>query len=114
MKYFLCLALILLSCSREAQQAFAQNNPVVNQDFPDPTVILAPDGKYYAYATNAVINGKWMNIQVAASTDLFNWTYVGDALPQKPTWASTTQNYWAPHVLYDAALKQYVMFYCAK
>jgi len=114
MKYFLCLALILLSCSREAQQASAQNNPVVNQDFPDPTVILAPDGKYYAYATNAVINGKWMNIQVATSTDLFNWTYAGDALPQKPTWAGTTQNYWAPHVLYDAELKQYVMLYCAK
>jgi len=39
---------------------------------------------------------------------------MGDALPQKPTWAGTTQNYWAPHVLYDEALKQYVLFYCAK
>jgi arabinan endo-1,5-alpha-L-arabinosidase len=79
-------------------------NPVLDTNFPDPTVIQA-NGKYYAYATNS----RGMHIQVASSTDLQHWTIVGDALPQKPSWAS--HDFWAPHVLYDKALKQYVMFY---
>lgn len=114
MKYFLFIFVLFISIDSNAQQTNAKHNPVINEDFPDPTVILATDGKYYAYATNARHEGKMINIQVAASDDLFNWKYEGDALPQKPTWASTTQNYWAPDVLYDAATKQYVMFYCAK
>ena len=113
MKYFFAIALMLSSCISHAQQP-SKHNPVINEDFPDPTVILAADGNYYAYATNARHDGKMINIQVATSTDLFTWTFVDDALPQKPTWASTTQNYWAPHVLYDASIKQYVLFYCAK
>jgi arabinan endo-1,5-alpha-L-arabinosidase len=114
MKYFLFVFILCTSLVGNAQQANAKHNPVINQDFPDPTVILAPDGKYYAYATNGRHDGKLNNIQLASSTDLFNWTYIGDALPQKASWASTTQNYWAPHVLYDEGIKQYVMFYCAK
>lgn len=114
MKYFLFISILFISIAGHAQQTNAKHNPVINQDFPDPTVILAQDGKYYAYATNTRKDGKWINIQVETSTDLFNWNFVGDALPQKPTWASTTQNFWAPHVLYDESLKQYVLFYCAK
>jgi len=113
MRYFFSIAIMLLSCLSNAQQT-SKHNPVINQDFPDPTVILGADGKYYAYATNGTHDGKWMNIQVASSTDLFTWNYIGDALPQKALWASTTHNYWAPHVLYDADSKQYVMFFCAK
>lgn len=114
MKYLFLIASIFVSCTRATAQPVANHNPVLNMDFADPTVILAPDGKYYAYATNTMRDGKWINIQVASSTDLFNWTYNGDALPLKPTWASTTQNYWAPHVLYDPSINQYVLFYCAK
>lgn len=114
MKHF-CLIIMLYSCGLvQAQQTSIKHNPVFNQDFADPTVILAVDGKYYAYATNTMQDAQWINIQVASSRDLFNWTYEGDALPQKASWASTTQNYWAPHVLYDEGIKQYVMFYCAK
>ncbi len=112
--FFSIIAIILLSCKGDLAQTSTQHNPVLNQDFPDPTIILAPDGKYYAYATNAMVNNKWINIQVASSNDLFNWTYIGDALPQKASWAGTTQNYWAPHVLYDSSLQKYVMFFCAK
>lgn len=109
MKHLFIITLLLSSCL-----SYAQHNPVLNIDFPDPTVILAADGKYYAYATNGRHDDKWINIQVASSTDLFNWDYTGDALPQKASWASTTQNYWAPHVLYDAGIKQYILFFCAK
>ncbi|MBA3350223.1 MAG: family 43 glycosylhydrolase, partial [Actinobacteria bacterium] len=27
------------------------------------------------------------------------WIYLGDALPDKPSWAQTTQSFWAPHLL---------------
>lgn len=85
-------------------------NPVLNHDFPDPTVIFA-DGRYYAYATQSGWDGKTVNIQVASSEDLQRWQLVGDALPKKPAWADTTQDFWAPHVLWDGELKKYVLFY---
>ncbi len=104
----LAVTLLFSSCFL---YSFAQKkiiNPVLDQDFPDPTVIRA-EGKYYAYATNTVINGQWVHIQVASSTDLQHWKIEGDALPQKPSWAS--RDFWAPHVLYDPSLKKYVLFY---
>lgn len=90
------------------------HNPVLDSDFPDPTVIKATDGKFYAYATQTKLNGKWINIQVATSPDGYSWQIIGDALPTKPAWASQTQDFWAPHVMYDADLKKYVMFYSAE
>lgn len=105
MKGFTFLAAVLIFFSTAAQQKII--NPVLDRNFPDPTVISA-NGKYYAYATNS---GS-MHIQVASSTDLQNWTIVGDALPQKPSWGS--KDFWAPHVLYDQQLKKYVLFYSAE
>jgi GH43 family beta-xylosidase len=90
-----------------------RKNPVLNTNFPDPTVINI-NGTYYAYATNGMNNGKMNNIQIATSTDLSNWKYEGDALPQKPLWASHTQRFWAPDVLYDSSISEYVMFYSAQ
>src|SRR5258708_5213988 len=69
-------------------------NPVIDADFPDPAVILAPDGYYYAYATQTLSGDRWINIQVARSTDLVHWEHLGDALPEKPIWPRTTQNFW--------------------
>jgi arabinan endo-1,5-alpha-L-arabinosidase len=86
-------------------------NPVLDQDFPDPAVILAPDGFYYAYATQTLRDGQWINIQVARSADLVNWEQLGDALPQKPGWAAGTQDFWAPYVLHDG--ERYLMYYSA-
>jgi len=85
-------------------------NPVLNRDFADPTVIKT-NGKFYAYATQGTPDGKLLNIQVASSTDMFNWKTEGDALSQKPTWAKSTSSFWAPHVLYDASIKKYVWFF---
>src|SRR6476469_6122206 len=73
-------------------------NPVIDADFPDPAVIRAPDGFYYAYATQTKVGDKWINIQLARSSDLVTWRQLGDALPAKPNWASKTQDFWAPHV----------------
>ena len=86
-------------------------NPVLDCDFPDPAVIRAPDGFYYAYATQSQRGGEWINIQVARSPDLIHWEQLGDALPQKPDWASATQDFWAPYVLRDG--DRYLMYYSA-
>lgn len=75
------------------------SNPVLDENFPDPTVIRATDGFYYAYATQGELNGGGdVNLQVARSRDLVSWEMLGDALPTKPAWASATQDFWAPHV----------------
>ena len=87
-------------------------NPVLDTDFPDPTVIRAPDGSYYGYATQTKRGGNWINIQLAQSRDLTHWRYLGDALPVKPTWASKTQDFWAPHVIRHRT--KYIMYYSAK
>lgn len=55
-------------------------NPVFNQDTPDPTVVRAPDGTFYTYGTGGTCR---------RSTDLVNWTNVGNAL-SRPTWNDTT------------------------
>ena len=86
-------------------------NPIIDADFPDPAVILAPDNFYYAYATQTLRDGEWINIQVARSADLVRWEHLGDALPEKPSWAGTTQDYWAPSVIYDGTT--YYMYYSA-
>ncbi|HLL71728.1 MAG TPA: glycoside hydrolase family 43 protein [Pyrinomonadaceae bacterium] len=81
-----------------AATANTYTNPVFDEDFPDPTVIRASDGFFYAYATQAVVAGKTLNIQVTRSRDLIAWERLGDALPAKPAWANETQKFWAPHV----------------
>jgi arabinan endo-1,5-alpha-L-arabinosidase len=96
---------------RSAQRA-TYANPVLDADFPDPTVIRAPDGSYYGYATQTQRHGRWINIQVARSSDLVHWRYLGDALPAKPGWASAMQDFWAPHV--QRAGSRYIMYYSAK
>src|SRR4051812_19739927 len=84
-------------------------NPVLDADFPDPTVIRVADGSYYGYATQTRRGGGWINIQLARSKDLTHWRTLGDALPVKPTWASQTQDFWAPHVSRQG--KRYILYY---
>ena len=86
-------------------------NPVIDADFPDPAIIHGEDGYYYAYGTQTLRGDQWINIQVARSMDLVNWDYLGDALPEKPGWAQTTQDFWAPSIIYDGTT--YFMYYSA-
>lgn len=89
-------------------------NPVLNGDFPDPAAIRAPDGWFYAYATQTVSADRTLNIQVARSRDLTRWEHLGEALPRKPGWAATKQNFWAPHVIHDHRRNTYFMYYSAE
>jgi arabinan endo-1,5-alpha-L-arabinosidase len=107
--------LALSSCATgfapiHAPSGFA--NPVLDADFPDPALVQAPDGYYYAYATQTERDGRMINIQVARSSNLARWEYLGEALPTKPGWASKTQDFWAPHVVRDG--ERYIMYYSAK
>jgi len=87
-------------------------NSVLDGDFPDPAVIRASDGLYYAYATQTDEGGRWINLQVARSRDLVSWERMADALPVKPAWASRTQDFWAPHVAEHDG--RYYLYYSAR
>ena len=108
-KFLILLALFVTAPSHAARYA----NPVIDHDFPDPAVIRAGDGYYYAYATQSPgTDGTFRNIAAARSRDLVHWTELPDALPAKPTWASKTQDFWAPHVIADR--DRYILYYSAK
>jgi len=114
-----CLILIALfstanfaQTAQTAKQTETWQNPVFDTDFPDPTVVRAGDGYFYAYATQAVVNGKLHHIQVARSKDLVSWERMADALPEKPIWADKFEpKFWAPHVSF--ADNKYFMYYSA-
>ncbi|OGX86207.1 hypothetical protein BEN47_01220 [Hymenobacter lapidarius] len=73
-------------------------NPVIDDNFPDPAIIRTRSGWYYAYGTQTKRAGVVINLQVARSADLINWEYLGEGLPEKPSWATESQKIWAPHV----------------
>ncbi len=85
-------------------------NPVIDQKFPDPDILKVGD-TYYAYATNA----NSMHIQTAKSSDLVQWSMLGDALPKLPSWAKSTFGLtWAPEVTtYDGG-KTFVMYFVSR
>jgi arabinan endo-1,5-alpha-L-arabinosidase len=106
-------ALSLSSCAAPLATAPATfANPVLDADFPDPTVIRAADGFYYAYATQTEREGKRINMQAARSRALVRWQNLGEVLPTKPAWASQTWEFFAPHVL--AQGQRYYLYYSAK
>ncbi len=102
----------LPSPERSAPAATYQN-PVLDADFPDPSVLLAPDGYYYAYATQTKRDGQILNFQVARSRNLVEWEHLGEALPNKPAWATSSQRFWAPDVSRHPD-GRYLLYYSAQ
>src|SRR5699024_371765 len=100
------LAILFCLGLNRAQAQETYKNPVLDRNFPDPAVIQSPDGYFYAYATQGSVN-----IQIARSKDLVHWTHLGGAMPVKPDWADQTQDFWAPHVLYDDERKTYYLYF---
>lgn len=87
----------------------AYTNPVLAHDAPDPSVIRAEDGFFYAYTTQS----DWptlKNIPILRSPDLVRWRYVADAFPTKPRWVTTDM--WAPHI--HRVDDRYLLYYSAR
>ena len=115
----LCVA--VLAASLFAGGATAQpttyTNPVSRDfadTFADPHVIKAKDGYWYAYGTTDPLHEgerRMHTIPISRSTDLVNWTYVGDAFdsPQEVSWAAPDGGLWAPDVRYIDG--KYYMYY---
>jgi arabinan endo-1,5-alpha-L-arabinosidase len=81
---------------------------VFDHDAPDPTVIRAPDGSFYAFTTQSEHDGRLVHVPVLRSSDMVRWDFVGEALPELPEWAGARADTWAPHVQRMGG--RYVMF----
>ncbi|AQZ65414.1 arabinan endo-1,5-alpha-L-arabinosidase [[Actinomadura] parvosata subsp. kistnae] len=91
------------------QAAPTYSNPVsagVVDTFPDPTMIRAQDGLWYAYGTqNPVFNSKGEDgeriLPILRSADMVTWEYAGEVFtPQtKPAWHGDAR-LWAPDIRY--------------
>ncbi len=83
-------------------------NPILNQDFPDPDLLKVGD-TYYAYATNT----DGANIQTAFSPNLVDWKRGADALPAMPTWSRAGLT-WAPEVTTLDGGDTYLLYFVAR
>jgi arabinan endo-1,5-alpha-L-arabinosidase len=87
----------------------------------DPTVLRgrgAHARTWYMYCTTDPLNDSetagtttptFHPLPTMRSRDLVHWTYVGDALPQKPSWAADGASMWAPDVVYSRTFHRYYL-----
>lgn len=75
--------------------------------FPDPTMIRAKDGDWYAYGTtNPIFNSQGEIgehiLPMLRSADMVHWTYAGEIFTQatKPAWWPAGTRPWAPDIRY--------------
>jgi arabinan endo-1,5-alpha-L-arabinosidase len=93
------------------------DNPVTagySVDFPDPAVIRAKDGYWYAFSTGGPYDKAGQTgdpYKIARSKDLTSWEKVGSVFHDgnRPTWADRTSGYWAPDVRYIGG--RYVLYF---
>ncbi|KAK4645595.1 hypothetical protein QC761_202920 [Podospora bellae-mahoneyi] len=91
----------------------ATASPLLNRDFPDPSILHDSSGTYYAFATSLLTGPSPKNIQVAsAPSPLGPWTYLDiDPLPNPGSWTSGPGSLtWAPSVV-RLSDNSYVMYY---
>lgn len=87
----------------------------------DPSV-LRGHGSYartwYMYCTSDPLNDAatsgsggpvYRRLPTLRSHDLVHWTYVGSALPGRPSWAGSKAKLWAPDVVYSSTYRRYYM-----
>ena len=71
--------------------------------FADPVVVRGDDGVWYAFGTSDPLRegeGRAHRVPIARSTDLVDWSYLGDAFSadQRPAYAAPGSAFWAPDV----------------
>lgn len=94
---------ITIMSAQESKRTY--NNPVINTNTPDPSVIKDPEGVYYVYSTASN-----MNLPIYKSNDLVNWEFCNYAFSdsEKPTQLKGG-NLWAPDVIHYKG--KYLMAY---
>ncbi|MBC9735445.1 family 43 glycosylhydrolase, partial [Nocardioides marmotae] len=87
----------------------------------DPAVLRGQqrgDPHWYLYCTTDPLNDEDLDetgalrfhpVPMMRSRDLVHWTYVGDALPEPPTWAAEGAGLWAPDVVWSEATRRYYL-----
>jgi arabinan endo-1,5-alpha-L-arabinosidase len=104
----LCCTVLALAPRAQAAAPGTYTNPVSGDfadTFADPAVIKAKDGYWYAYGTTDPLRegeGTRHIVPMARSTDLVDWTYVGDAFSEATLhdWAAPDAALWAPDIRY--------------
>lgn len=107
--FFISLALLfqntIAQTATDTTGAYASTyqNPVFHHDFPDPNLVQAADGYFYAYSTQVSwkkegFGGAYI-IPILRSKDLVRWDTMGAALQKKPDWKSEG-GIWAPDAAY--------------
>lgn len=108
-----CWAVLAAASITVSASAQVYSNPVLDQEFADPTVIRV-GSTTYAYATGdrAGSNSATPYILMSKSADLVHWSATTTVMPL-PAWATGAT--WAPHVVRDtASAHRYVMYFSAK
>lgn len=95
----------------------------IAENCPDPSIIRSQtpgDPHWYLYCTSNPLNDADVDengeynyhlINVHRSLDLVNWTYIGDAFTEQPSWAQAPQGFWAPDIQYLDGM--YYLYYSA-
>src|SRR4028118_2277587 len=88
--FLLLSAIVGVQAQSEDGETF--QNPVFENNFPDPFILQAGD-VYYAYSTNS--NSR--NVPIATSTDLVTWTMGRDVMSGLARWVRLSgPDVWAP------------------
>jgi xylan 1,4-beta-xylosidase len=88
------------------QSAPTYQNPVLTGDYPDPSVIRAPDGWWAAVTSDG-----WMPpYSILYSSDLINWRVIGSVLRRRPAWAR--DHFWAPEIVHRG--DRFLVYYAAR
>jgi arabinan endo-1,5-alpha-L-arabinosidase len=97
--------------------AAGYRNPVTagySVDFPDPALIKAKDGYWYAFATGGPYDKRGTTgdaYKIARSADLVSWEKVGSVFNagNRPSWADPSSGFWAPDVRFVEG--RYVLYF---
>jgi arabinan endo-1,5-alpha-L-arabinosidase len=93
------------------------------ENCPDPSIIRGQtpgDNYWYLYCTSNPLNDDDVDengafnyhlLNIHRSLDLVNWTYVGEAFTEQPSWAQAPQGFWAPDIQYFN--DKYYLYYSA-
>lgn len=109
---FIALLLFQKAIAQTTDTTATYQNPVFHHDFPDPNLVQAKDGFFYAYSTQVSwkkegFGGAYL-IPVLRSRDLVHWDTIGAALQKKPAWKSDG-GIWAPDAGYYN--RHYFLYY---